>query len=514
MKKPHKKARPNALGEAVRPGASPPLGIYPRSVDSQDAEEQEKAKEIRRIASRRQLYADLKATAFILLSEMPGKRHSITKCRWTKVAPSVTLHLMDVGNRQLRAALKGVKVCGNVWGCPVCSARISQTRRAEMNTLLAWSRKNGFIPIMLTLTARHGREDKIADLLDSMKKAKQRLRQRGEWRRLPFVGSVTATEVTHGRVNGWHPHFHEIVLLAAEDEAEALAMVAPLGHAWRASLRAFGLDGAAAAFDAQGAGSAGDYVAKWGVAEELTLTGSKRGKAGKGRSPRELVRLADGGDDEARDLWMQYFRATSVRRRRQLVWSPGLKAQCGVTDVADEEAAEAESAEEDDQIAEYDNEGWRRVRTKRVLLMEAAERGGSSAVRLAEAGPDDADPEPPSEVIDCECDEPGHAQGDTSDDDLKSAHMSDPHCSVPKIRAGNGAIYDDSSRWVGTPGYALTEGTPPPPADCAFLNSDQTGGLVAVRADDIGEDRENDQLNHDVVQDRREGVQHRISEML
>ena len=58
------------------------------------------------------------------------------------------------------------------------------------------------------------------------------------------------------------------------------------------------------------------------------------------------------------------------------------------------------------------------------------------------------------------------------------------------------------------------EGTPPPPADCAFLTAIRQAELVAVRADDIGEDRENDQLNHDVVQDRREGVQHRISEML
>lgn len=37
---------------------------------------------------------------------------------------------------------------------------------------------------------------------------------------------------------------------------------------------------------------------------------------------------------------------------------------------------------------------------------------------------------------------------------------------------------------------------------------------MAVRADNTVEDRPNDQLNHDVVQDRREGVQHRISEML
>ena len=125
------KSQAECVGEAVRPGLRP-LGIYPRSVDSQDAEEQEKAKEIRRIASRRQLYADLKATAFILLSEMPGKRHSITKCRWTKVAPSVTLHLMDVGNRPAARRSQG---CEGLWQCVglpgLLSAYFANTARRD-----------------------------------------------------------------------------------------------------------------------------------------------------------------------------------------------------------------------------------------------------------------------------------------------------------------------------------------------------------------------------------------------
>lgn len=398
-------------------GQNGPLGIYPKSVDSRDAAENAKSKEINRLASRRQLYADLKASALILRDAMPHKLHAVAKCRWTKIAGVVSLNLMDVGGGQRRAAFKGVKICGNIWGCPVCAARISQTRRGEMNTVLAWARERGLVPVMLTLTARHGLDDRLGDMLDGMKNAKRRLRQRAEWRRLPVAGTITATEITHGTRNGWHPHFHEIVLLEASNEAEALAMVAPLGDAWRASLRAFGLDGAAAAFDAQGAASAGDYVAKWGVAEEITLTGSKRGR-GKGRSPRELVRLAGAGDEDARCLWLEFFAATSGKRRRQLVWSPGLKAACGVDEITDEQAAEAEDARQEEEVAEYDNDGWRAVRSKRVRLMEAAERGGASAVRLAEAGPDDTEPDPQAEVIDPDCYEPRHAQGKASGDDF------------------------------------------------------------------------------------------------
>lgn len=406
---------------AGKSGRNGPLGIYPKSVDSRYDAETAKSKENKRLTSRRQLYADLKTSAMILRDAMPDKLHAVAKCRWTKVAGFVTLNLVDVGGGQRRAAFKGVKICGNVWGCPVCASRISQGRRAEMNTLLAWGREKSLIPVMLTLTARHGLEDRLQDMLDAMKKAKRRLRQRAEWRRLPVIGTVTATEVTHGTRNGWHPHFHEIVLLEASDEAEALAMVTPLGDAWRASLRAYGLDGAEVAFDAQGAGSAGDYVAKWGVAEEITMTNAKNGKAGKqgrGRSPRELVRLAGAGDDDARNLWLEFFSATSGKRRRQLVWSPGLKSACGVDEATDEQIAEAEDARQEQELAEYDNEAWRRVRTKRVRLMDAGERGGSFAVRLAESGPDDTDPDPQTEVIDPDCDEAGQTDGNASGDDF------------------------------------------------------------------------------------------------
>jgi len=347
------------------------------------------------LLGRRELYADLRTAALTLRDAVPPGRNppAVAKCRWCQVAGFVELRLTQIEGGARRAAFSGVKICGNVWGCPVCGSRISQTRRAEMNTVLAWARAEGLVPVMLTLTARHGLQDRLADLLDAMKNAKRRLRQRAEWRRLPLVGTITATEMTHGRLFGWHPHFHEILLLEAEDEAAALAMVAPLADAWRASLRAFGLDGAEAAFQAQGAAEAGQYVAKWGAAEEITLNTAKRGRAGRGgpgRSPRELLRLIAGGDEAARLLWLEYFAATSGRRRRQLVWSPGLKARCGLDEVDDEEAAAAETAQEVEVVGEWDGDGWRRVRPRRVRLMEAAERGGAAAVRAAESGPDDA----------------------------------------------------------------------------------------------------------------------------
>ena len=110
--------------------------------------------------------------------------------------------------------------------------------------------------MLMSLTARHTKAHKLPDLLDSLKNAKRRLCQRREWRALPLIGSVTATEVTGGGTHGWHPHFHTLMLIEATTEAEAIELVERLRDPWLACLKAFGLDGAGAAFDAQGAASA------------------------------------------------------------------------------------------------------------------------------------------------------------------------------------------------------------------------------------------------------------------
>lgn len=384
------------------------LGTYTVTVDSEVGKtQQNKAKDASRRAARHALHRAQRAAAK-LIRKFVRQDHRITKCKWVKCADKVRLVVNTYGEGDQtvrRASYKGLVICGNVWGCPVCGARISRIRRAEMNVLLAWARAEGLVPILLTLTARHGRADSLEQLLQGMKEAKRRLRQRAEWRRLPFEGSVTATEITHGTRNGWHPHFHELILLRAEDEEQALAMARTLRPAWLASLRAYGLDGASAAFDVRGAAEAGNYVAKWGVAEEMTLSGDKAGKTTdgheRGRLPSQLAILGGEGDATAAKLWVEYFEATSGKRRNQLVWSKGLKLKCGVEEVADEDAAMKEAEDEDttEYAGEWDGEGWRPLQSKRVRLMDAAEQGGAAAVKLAEQGPPDPGGDPLEEFI-------------------------------------------------------------------------------------------------------------------
>jgi hypothetical protein len=191
---------------------------------------------------------------------------------------------------------------------------------------------------MITLTARHGRDDDLRDLLEKMKDAKRRWVQRRDYKaiRPQIIGSVTATEVTGGGAYGWHPHFHVVMI------TEPGTDLSPLREAWLGALRGAGLEGTGAGWSLQDAAEAGRYVAKWGAAEELALKDQKKGRAG--RSPAQLLAAScDDGDTIAAALWAEY--ADVFHGRRQLVWSRGLKAAAGVDDVDDQEAAQDEQQE-------------------------------------------------------------------------------------------------------------------------------------------------------------------------
>ena len=130
--------------------------------------------------------------------------------------------------RRGRARFSGLQTCGSVWACPCCSGTVSEQRRRELNALLAWARKQGLHPVMLTLTARHSVDHRLAELLDGMKNAKRRLTTHRTFAKLlrpQLVGYVTATEVTGGGFNRWHPHFHQVMLVRAGSQAEALDLV-------------------------------------------------------------------------------------------------------------------------------------------------------------------------------------------------------------------------------------------------------------------------------------------------
>ena len=283
---------------------------------------------------------------------------------------------------QVRASFQGLQTCGSVWHCPLCAARISETRRQEMNHLLAWARAKEYRVVMVTLTTRHGADDDLDYLLERLKDAKKRLHQHRRWKALKneIVGSVTATEVTGGGLHGWHPHLHMICVL--ENDLTAL----DLGDAWRGALRGAGLDGTGVAYQEQNAQAAGAYIAKgsWGAAEEITLGHQKRGRGRTGRSPAQLLAAScDDGDTRAGALWKEY--AEAFHGRRQLVWSRGLKTLAGVGETDDQEAAQddGQDGQVSAEITRIHARDWRSrngARRRRARVLDAAETDGAEGV--------------------------------------------------------------------------------------------------------------------------------------
>ncbi|MFL5624323.1 MAG: protein rep, partial [Ktedonobacteraceae bacterium] len=119
----------------------------------------------------------------------------------------------------------GLMVCGSVWVCPLCAAKISEHRRVELEQAIARCIANGGAVYLTTYTIAHKRYDNLSTLLQSFLQARKRMKQgraaQALRQRFGILGTVSVREVTWSKLNGWHPHCHELVFCSAEiDTAE------------------------------------------------------------------------------------------------------------------------------------------------------------------------------------------------------------------------------------------------------------------------------------------------------
>jgi hypothetical protein len=253
----------------------------------------------------------------------------------------------------------GLQTCKRVWDCPVCSNRRAWNRRQDLQKLVEYAQKTGLTLVMLTLTSSHDLETTLKEQRRMMKKAKASLTTRAGFKKgiLPrLVGSVTATEVTHGRFSGWHLHFHYILLVNLRDlppddrdeEAQRLGEMA--WPAWEGAATNAGLHVNRKAYSVEVGEAVARYPADnekleggWTLADEAT-----RGavKGGAGRHPFELLRLScDEGDESAKALFQEYSR--DIKGARALYWSKGLAELVGVNPDPEQQGEGDEPQEEE-----------------------------------------------------------------------------------------------------------------------------------------------------------------------
>jgi len=316
----------------------------------------------------------------------------VQKCYRVRVKPFVeVLHSSKIR----KAHFGGLMTCGSVWMCPICSAKIMERRRLELEGIDA-SELSCF---MVTLTLQHAKGDRLKSVQGHLSEAWRTMKS-GRWwpifqREFLIVGSVTGTEVTYGLEAGWHPHKHVLVWSRLDDSKVDITGVREriserfeyiLAKAGRYVSPEHGVD------VRKGNDLIREYVAKfghepkdksWNLAAEITKAPAKIGlKYGDHYTPFQLLDLYLAGSMKAGRLFREY--AITMKGCKQLVWSRYTRELFGLDDeMSDEEIA---AAQEQDAIilALLKPEHWRVIlrKEKRSALLEVANTGNVEYLRV------------------------------------------------------------------------------------------------------------------------------------
>lgn len=316
---------------------------------------------------------------------LPGSRTS--KCMVLRApVPGHGLAPIEVhkGETCKRTFYHGLMACGSVWSCPVCAAKIAERRRVELIQAMESAKAKGWRVHFVTLTVPHGIGDDLRELLAGLRGALKRL-SHGKYAISTQLGGalkgyIRTLEVTHG-ANGWHPHYH---LLVMTDHHITPGMLQDVYlPAWQRACRLAGLPVPSDRHGCtvQDGADAARYASKWGLEDEMTKAHAKQTRR-KGCTPWGLLRcFLDGDDtdytpDRAAALFRLY--ADAFKGSRQLYWSNGLRAALELAqEVSDEVLAERPDDERAILVGTLTLEDWRAIRRCRAesVVLDAAEGG-------------------------------------------------------------------------------------------------------------------------------------------
>lgn len=262
-----------------------------------------------------------------------------------------------------KAFYAGLMVCGSVWTCPVCAAKISEKRKKEIEQAFEIHKSNGGKIAMLTLTFSHKKFHNLKDLLDKFGQATQKFMSGRAYNDIRLfmglIGRIRVYEVTYGE-NGYHPHAH--IALFYENEINLKVMQDQMFDLWKKACHKVGLTtGRKNGLHLESAEQAEQYLSKhgtWSLEQELSKSHVKKAKNGS-MSPFDFLReYLKSEDIKYLNLFKDY--AECFKGKRQIQWSQGLKKQFVLVDKSDEELAK-EKTEEADILGTLDYEQWREI---------------------------------------------------------------------------------------------------------------------------------------------------------
>lgn len=309
-------------------------------------------------------------------------------------------------NHEYRYAwITNLQRCACAWICAFCATRKSEQDRADMKYALEMN-IDRYVPVMVTLTMGHKRDDRLEYLLEGLLGAYRAMQQGRDWKLLVdeygLAGTIRSLEITYS-VNGWHPHFHVLWLLerplvlgVKPDDTSDLDWLKEIAaalrnqlssHYWRPSLIKLGFYCTdERGVDVQiGHQDLIEYIEKhgyapenpnddsWDVEAEMTRRTAKDSKDG-GLTMWDLLRNYGDGDKNAGKLFREYALAT--KGKNPLRWSPGLRDKLKVIDTPEEETLSIEP-EIDVLLCYMTSEQWAVVRKNRAQgeLVRIASQG-------------------------------------------------------------------------------------------------------------------------------------------
>jgi len=293
---------------------------------------------------------------------------------------------VQVWKSQEKAHYKGLQVCGSVWVCPVCAAKISERRRVDLETgIRTWGKAGGSV-FMISQTVPHYEHQPLKQVLERFTKARGLMRNRKPWkkmaRRIGLAGTVRALEVTWGK-NGWHVHSHEILFLEPGFRGDPLGLQVEIYEMWKAACISAGLDEPSFrhGVNVQDAKAAGKYASKWGMECELTKGHIKHARDEGNFSPWDMLKEYGEGRKEFADIFREYARA--FQGKRQLVWSEGLRGLVGLGLEASDKELAVRIEEDAVFLGSLSRDYWRLIvqADQRGELLEVASESGWEGVK-------------------------------------------------------------------------------------------------------------------------------------
>ena len=287
---------------------------------------------------------------------LPKER--VAKCFWVRIATYVEIWKPN-DQSQKRAHYRGLMMCGSVWMCPLCAAKITERRRLELQEVIDAAHLQGLTVFMVTLTLQHGKHEKYKAVVDALRNAWRGVRSGRAWQEIKntyeIVGLVTALEFTVSIDNGGHPHLHVLMfskLSPGAIDADKLRddvssrYDAILKHHARYASQEHGVK------VQLGDSHVGDYLAKfghekknestWGLAAEMTKGMMKRGRleAGEHYTPFQLLDFAKMGDKQSAAMYKEF--AQAFKGKHQIGGLSAVRKMLGLSkSLSDEEIAEA-----------------------------------------------------------------------------------------------------------------------------------------------------------------------------